>query len=149
VVTINKIQHREAPRIGIYFGYDDQLKQGAKRIGARWSQSKRCWYVDYNTENFHKIKLTFPEIEIVKDTDQNVPQPAPGLQKSHDIAPIVAATNDNALPLPVAPEHNPPPAGEKVGNHDDNFGWNSIFTKMVQAKSDKFMWIFASWQQVK
>lgn len=115
MVTLKKIRHREAPRIGIYFAYDDQLKQSAKRIGARWSQTLRCWHVDYNTENFHEIKRTFPEIEIVKDTDQKVSQPAPGLQKSHDIAPIVAAKNDNALLQPEAEEHNPPKADEHVG----------------------------------
>lgn len=115
MVTLRKIHHREAPGIGIYFGYDDQLKQSAKHIGARWSQTQRCWYVDYNKENYNKIKLTFPEVEIVKNTDQKVPQPAPGLQKSHDIAPIVAAKNDNALLQPKAEEHNPPEADEPAG----------------------------------
>jgi site-specific recombinase XerD len=115
VITIKKIQHRDAPRIGIFFGYDDRLKQSAKRIGARWSQSQRCWYVDYNKENYQKIKQVFPEIEIVKDPDQKVSQPAPGLQKSHDTAPIVATTNDNALSLHEAPEHNQPKADEPIG----------------------------------
>jgi hypothetical protein len=40
--------------------------------------------------------------------------PAPGLENSRDIAPIVAAKNGNALPLHSAAEHNPPVAGEKV-----------------------------------
>jgi integrase/recombinase XerD len=51
MVILRKIEHREAPRIGMFFGYDDQLKQSARRIGARWSQTQRCWYVDYNKEN--------------------------------------------------------------------------------------------------
>jgi integrase/recombinase XerD len=105
MVTLQKIRHRDALRIGIYFGFDEQLKQCAKNIGARWSQTQKCWYVDYNSENFRKIKLAFPEIEIVKDPDQTVPQPAPGLQNSHDIAPIVAAKSHNALLKPLAEEH--------------------------------------------
>ena len=52
MVTLKKIQHRDAPRIGIYFGYDDRLKQSARRIGARWSQTQRCWYLDE-----HKIHI--------------------------------------------------------------------------------------------
>ncbi len=115
MVILRKIQHREAPRIGMFFGFNDQLKQSARRIGARWSQTQRCWYVDYNKENYQKIKLAFPDIEIVKDPDQKVPQPAPGLQKSHDTAPIVAAKSDNAFPLHDAAEHNPPLADEPVG----------------------------------
>jgi len=115
MVTLKKIQHREAPRIGIYFGYDDRLKQSARRIGARWSQSQRCWYVDYNKENYQKIKHTFPDLEIVKDTDQKVPQPMPGLKKSHDTAPIVATQNDNALLQAKNEEHNPPQADEPAG----------------------------------
>jgi integrase/recombinase XerD len=115
LVILKKIQHREAPRIGMFFGFNDQLKQSAKGIGARWSQTLRCWYVDYTKENYQKIKLAFPEVEIVKDSDHKVSQPAPGLQKSHDIAPIVAAKNDNALLQPKAEEHNPPRADEHAG----------------------------------
>lgn len=105
MVTLQKIRHRDALRIGIYFGFDDLLKQRAKNIGARWSRTQKCWYVDYSKENYNKIISTFPGIEIVKDPDQKVPQTAPGLQKSHDIAPIVEAKSHNALLQPLAEEH--------------------------------------------
>ena len=115
MVTLRKIYHRDAMRIGICFGYDDRLKQSAKQIGALWSQTQKCWYVDYNTESYQKIKDTFPEIAIEKDTEPKAPPPAPGLQKSHDTAPIVAATHRNALPRPTGQEHNLPRADEPAG----------------------------------
>lgn len=115
IVSLKKIRHRDELRIGIRFSYDTKLIQAAKSIGAIWSQTLRCWYVDYSSEGFKKIKSVFPEIEIIKDTDSNAPTQAPGLQNSRDTAPIVILpTADNALPLPRAAEHNPPKADEKV-----------------------------------
>ena len=105
MVILRKIQHREVPRIGLFFGYDEQLIQNARSIGARWSRTQRCWHVDYSKENFQKVKQVFPEIEIINDHGEKVPQPVPGSQKSHDNVPIVAAQNDNALPLtPTLPK---------------------------------------------
>jgi hypothetical protein len=41
----------------------------------------------------------------------------------------------------------PTPAGEKVASRAEIPGFNSIFAKIFFAKSDKFMWIFASYRQ--
>jgi site-specific recombinase XerD len=115
MVSIQKIKHRDAFRIGIFFGFDDNLKQSAKDIGARWSQSKKCWYVDYNKENYQKIKAAFPDLEIIKEPGDSDPAPAPGLQNNHDNAPIASPAGDSALLPPEAAEHNPPQADEKAG----------------------------------
>jgi hypothetical protein len=46
-----------------------------------------------------------------------LPTLAPGLQNSHDTAPIaISPLADSDLPLPGAAEHNPPAAGENVRN---------------------------------
>ncbi len=115
MVILRKIQHREAPRMGLFFGYDEQLNQSARSIGAVWSRTHRCWYVDYSKENLQKIKQAFPEIEIINDPEEKVSQQAPGIQKSQDNAPIVAARSDNALLLQVAAEHNPTKKDEAAG----------------------------------
>jgi len=115
MVSIRKIWHREEIRIGIFFGFDEKLKQTAKDIGARWSQTRKCWYVDYNKENYRKIIQAFPGLEIIKEPGDNDPTPAPGLQNGHDIAPIVEPAKDNTFPHVQAAEHNPPKADETVG----------------------------------
>jgi|BioPla2DNA2_1021312.scaffolds.fasta_scaffold09053_5 site-specific recombinase XerD len=115
MVILQKIQHYSAPRIGLFFKYDEQLNQRARSIGAIWSRTYRCWYVDYSKENFRKIEQAFPEIEIINDPEEKVPPQAPGLQKSHDNASIAAARSDNALPLQVAAEHNPTKKDEPTG----------------------------------
>lgn len=116
MIRVQKIWHMESFRIGIYFGFDTKLKQDAKEIGARWSRTHRCWYLDYNAENYRKLKEVFPDHQVVKNTEDQLPTPAPGLKNSHDTAPIVALPQtSNALPLPGAAEHNLLQAGEKVG----------------------------------
>jgi len=147
MVILQKIQHRETPRIGLFFGYDEQLIQSAMSIGARWSRTQRCWYVDYGKENFQKVKQVFPEIETINDPEEKVLQPVPGLQKSHDNAPIVAAQNDTALPLQVAAEYNPftptLPKRVLIGYKAHSTDWPAtllltlILTKTL--KSDKLM----------
>jgi len=116
-VSIQKISHRDAFRIGIYFGFDESLKQAVKELGARWSQSNKCWYVDYNSENYRKIRDAFPDLEIIKDPEDRdmAPAPAPGLKNNHDIAPIASPEGDSVLLPPEAAEHNPPQADEKAG----------------------------------
>jgi site-specific recombinase XerD len=76
MIQIKKLFHRDHYQIGLFFGFDEELKNKARKIGARWSQTNKCWYVLYNKENYNLIKHTFDEIEIVKD--ENIrPQPEP------------------------------------------------------------------------
>jgi integrase/recombinase XerD len=115
-VSIQKIMHRDVWRIGIFFGFDENLRQSAKGIGAMWSQTKKCWYVDYNAENYRKIRDTFPELEIIKEPADHDPGSAPGLQNSHDNAPIASHEGDSALLPSEDAEHNPSQADVKTGS---------------------------------
>lgn len=115
---IQKIWHRDAYRIGIFFGFDEGLKPKAKQIGAVFSRTHSCWYLDYNAESYSRIKEVFPDHQLIRDSENKTPAPAPGLQKSHDTAPIVVPPLvGNALPLPGAVEHNPPQTGKKAGTN--------------------------------
>ena len=116
MLQVQKIWHRDAYRIGIFFGFDEGLMQRAKQCGALWSRTHRCWYLDYHADSYRKIKEVFPDHQVVKNPEDKTPTPAPGLKNSHDTASIVVMPQvNNALPLPGAAEHNPPQAGEKVG----------------------------------
>jgi len=77
MVQLRKIIHRENYQIGIYFGFDDDLQNKAKSIGATWSQTHKCWYLLYNKENYKLIKYTFDSIEIIQDkNNERQPEPA-------------------------------------------------------------------------
>ena len=66
MIQVRKILHRENYQIGIYFGFDEELKNKAKSIGARWSQTNKCWYVLYNRENYNNILSTFEDVKFIK-----------------------------------------------------------------------------------
>jgi len=109
MIKIRKIFHREAYCIGIFFGFDEALKTKAKSIGARWSQTNKCWYVLYTKENYKLIKRIFDEIEIVKDeNNERQPEPASiGQETVHiaetigEIQPPIQAEHKGLAPEPV------------------------------------------------
>jgi hypothetical protein len=71
VVQLRHLHHRGFDRIALIFGYDAALQQKVKQLGGMWSQTHRCWYVDYNSENYKCILEEFAEDEIVVDTTKN------------------------------------------------------------------------------
>jgi integrase/recombinase XerD len=67
MIQIRKFYHRGEFRIGLLFGFDEDLKQKARSIGARWSQTNKCWYILYNKDNYNLLLRTFDDVEIIKD----------------------------------------------------------------------------------
>jgi len=63
-VILRKIEHRSATRIGLFFDKDFALIAKCKSIGARFSATKKCWYVDYSKENYQLLKKTFENLEV-------------------------------------------------------------------------------------
>ena len=47
-IRIEKIFHRGAYRIGVFFEKDFEIIAVVKQLGAVYSGSKRCWYLDYS-----------------------------------------------------------------------------------------------------
>lgn len=91
MIRIRKLFHNGNEQIGIFFGFDEELRSKAKSIGARWSQTHKCWYVLYNKENYKLIKRTFDEIEIVKDeSNERHSEPAPSEQDNVHIAETIS-----------------------------------------------------------
>ena len=109
MIQLRKIFHHETYQIGIYFEIDGALNSKAKSIGARWSQTHKCWYVLYNKENYTLIKRTFDEIEIVKDENkERQTEPAPERHETVHIAetigeiqPTIQAEHKGLAPEPV------------------------------------------------
>jgi site-specific recombinase XerD len=99
MLHIRKIYHRNDFQIGLYFGFDESLKQKARSIGARWSQTNKCWYIPYNKYNYELILRTFGEVEIIKsENDQPLPEPA---RTRHEIVHIADKNSELQPVLPV------------------------------------------------
>lgn len=63
-ITLRKIEHRGATRIGVFFSYDLLIGNKLKTIGGKYSSTWRCWYFDYTVENYNLIRLHFTDIVI-------------------------------------------------------------------------------------
>lgn len=91
MVQLRKLFHNGNDQIGIYFGFDENLKHKARSIGARWSQTNKCWYVLCNKENYKLIKLHFDSIEIIKNENNNRhTEPALIKQETVHIAEVIS-----------------------------------------------------------
>lgn len=53
---LKPLQHRDQECIGIYFGHHTKINGAIRqKAGARWSQTKKCWYVPLSRENYNKL----------------------------------------------------------------------------------------------
>lgn len=63
-ISIAKIFHKDAFRIGIYFKYDAQKIALVKSLGGIFSTTHQCWYIDYSTATYSALKKCFKTISI-------------------------------------------------------------------------------------
>jgi hypothetical protein len=105
MITIKKVYHQGADRMGLFFGFNEDLNQRAVTTEALWSRSLGWQQRDENAEPYRKLKEVFQDHTRVKNTDSLPLAPAPGLQNSQDITPIVEAQSHNTLFWPAAQEH--------------------------------------------
>ncbi|MFZ4548780.1 MAG: tyrosine-type recombinase/integrase [Bacteroidales bacterium] len=104
MLQIKKIYHRGDFQIGMYFGFDEDLKAKARSIGAVWSRTQKCWYVKYSSENYKQIQLTFDEIELLKGENDKLPPEPAGIRQ--EIVHIADTNSEFRAVLP--PEHKGP-----------------------------------------
>ena len=91
MIQLRKIYHRGNYQIGIIFGYNQHLIAKVRKIGAFWSQTRKCWYMLYNKENYHHILRTFGEVEIIQnEDDERQTEPAEIQQETVHIAEMIS-----------------------------------------------------------
>jgi hypothetical protein len=107
VLTLTKIQHRGAYRIGIRFPYAVEVTQKLKSLGAVYSATRRCRYMDYRAANYKLLQSGFDELVIEN------PKP------EHTKADLVASPADRDLPPIVAPGKTIPEATKLPGKENE------------------------------
>ena len=71
-ITLRKIWHREAFRIGIFFEKDTEIIAVLKNSKARFSSTHKCWYMDYTSANYHLLLAHFPYLDYIKKESKNL-----------------------------------------------------------------------------
>ncbi|MDP2058754.1 MAG: recombinase, partial [Flavobacteriaceae bacterium] len=90
-ITLKKLQHRDAERIGIFFAYDTDLISKVKRLGATYSRSHRCWYLDYTGESYERLLKAFPEATVeIENIDEITSNDQVAGDKIRENPPIIA-----------------------------------------------------------
>jgi site-specific recombinase XerD len=117
IVILKKIEHREATRIGLFFEYDQAVIDRLKKLGARYSATKKCWYFDYSLANYRLITMNFTNIVIdspKKDNTTLTPVAGDESRDNPPIGPIPLLKADLRPELPevpkagIAPVHKAP-----------------------------------------
>lgn len=103
MITIKKIWHREAFRIGVFFQRDFATIQVLKSIGGTYSKTYSCWYLPYDKKSYANLKEHFKELIILKNTEETTELKVTGNDRDH--SPIA---KDSAIQLDSTlsnPEH--------------------------------------------
>lgn len=72
LIKIKRVLHRNESRIKVEFVYNREFSEKLKSIsGCSWSKTLMAWHIPDTKEAEEKLKLLFPEIEIIDyDTDE-------------------------------------------------------------------------------
>lgn len=104
-MIVRKIHHRNAYRIGIFFDYDNSKIQILKKIGAGYSNTKKCWYLDYESKNITILKAHFDNILIEKNNQLVSSSPLVTGNKSRDLSPTATSKFQLGTSNMSNPEH--------------------------------------------
>ncbi len=98
ILTLKKIHHKGAERIGICFPYSFEVNQKMKTLGAIYSSTLRCWYLDYNNTNYHLLQKNFDNLVIEKPKPEFVKTAPVAGPESRDLPPIVTLASVDEKP---------------------------------------------------
>ncbi|WP_445719437.1 tyrosine-type recombinase/integrase [Flavobacterium sp.] len=101
-IRIEKIFHHGAYRIGVFFDKDFEIIAVLKRLGATYSGSRRCWYLDYSKVSYHLLRSHFPDLVVV--TESSIPTMVTGVD-NRDLSPIASSSALQLGSVVSNPEH--------------------------------------------
>jgi site-specific recombinase XerD len=102
-LVLRKIYHRGAFRIGVFFEFNRTISDALKSLGAQYSKTHRCWYLDYSKECYQALCSRFEDIVIEKDPS---PIPVARLEDNGDLPPIASSELQSGSVVQNNPEHS-------------------------------------------
>ncbi|QDH80682.1 tyrosine-type recombinase/integrase [Echinicola soli] len=55
-ISVEHLSHRGQEVLGLFFPYDTNLIDFSKKLGAKWSKTKRCWWIRDTQENRRRLE---------------------------------------------------------------------------------------------
>ena len=104
-ITIKKIWHREAYRIGVFFQNNYEIKTKLKNLKASFSITHKCWYLDYDKNSYHTLLSVFPDLVIDKPQEIEVKIDKATGKSSRDILPTAPKSEIQLDSEKSNPEH--------------------------------------------
>jgi integrase/recombinase XerD len=103
-ISIKKIWHRDAFRTGIFFKVNAEIASKLKQIGAKYSNTHKCWYTDYTAAAYQNLLVHFPDLVLENPKITEASLPATG--KSSRVHLPIASTSNLQLDSQMSnPEH--------------------------------------------
>jgi hypothetical protein len=99
VLTLKKTQHKGAYLIGICVPYSVEVSQKLKSLGAVYSSTLGCWYLDDHAANYQLLQSNFDELVIENPKPGHVKTVQVAGPQSRDLPPIVAQPTPAATKL--------------------------------------------------
>jgi hypothetical protein len=133
-------RHTASPQAG--FAADQNAQANVQPT--QWMQTNPRFHSDFTTTVYCKATYKWPELALMKNPNTLLLAPAPGLQNSHDIAPIAEARSLGALLRTEPGEHKvekPEPALARKAFHRTSI----LAAKKVEILSCKTHLLLAVW----
>ncbi|MBD3723455.1 MAG: tyrosine-type recombinase/integrase [Flavobacteriaceae bacterium] len=103
IIRLEKIWHRNAYHIGLFFSYQSDLVQAVKAFGAIYSKSLNCWYFPYDKVWYQKFKKAFQHITLeISTSNETVADSC-----VRELPPIVTNNKIQLESNTIKPEHKP------------------------------------------
>lgn len=101
MIRLKKIWHRGAYRIAAFFPYDAKLIARFKALGAKYSKTHTCWYVDYSAKHYRNITQNFDNC-VIDSSAQNLTETKQ------------ASVENQRQDLPITPEQRARPETDSI-----------------------------------
>lgn len=107
VLTLKKTQHKGAYLIGICVPYSVEVSQKLKSLGAVYSSTLYCWYLDDHAANYQLLQSNFDELVIENPKPEHAKTVQVAGPQSRDLPPIVAQPMPAATKFPEKIKEKP------------------------------------------
>jgi len=144
MLSIRKIEHRDAPRIGIFFPYNPDINAKLKQLGAAYSKTYRCWYMNYSPESYKLLKNNFEDIIIENPIIKTGSNKLVAGPESRDIPPIDISNGHTENP-DMLMSKLPDTAAPKAVSSGHKVKKNSLAQKLHLNLADNIgkYWVFS------
>ncbi|MFT3704175.1 MAG: hypothetical protein QM802_17540 [Agriterribacter sp.] len=57
-IKLQPIYHLGDTRLGLYFASNAAVQHAIKKMGAKWSNTQKCWWLPLDKDNYNRLQKT-------------------------------------------------------------------------------------------